>query len=237
MTGEQFDALVADIKEQGQEQPIYLLDGMIIDGRNRWRACELLDLEPWTEELSKNDCQDPEAMVMSLNYHRRHLNERQSGKVLSAYRDRLIAKQPKRSRGRPKSVTMSEIGRAVGMPERLVQRHMKAHDDYESLPKPLKKKVDEGEVTPAVAKKAARTIARRGNGALSKETVEVFDRAAEKTKNFALLSTWLRGTITGFGLHRKRMERRLARAERDTLIRDLKAIRSAASSWLKELDQ
>jgi len=43
---ESFERLVRDIKRHGQREPIELLDGLIIDGRARWRACVRLGLIP-----------------------------------------------------------------------------------------------------------------------------------------------------------------------------------------------
>lgn len=77
MTGADFDALTADIAEHGQREPIWLHpDGSILDGRNRWRACEVLGVAPfvctWDGEPGEE-----EAFVVSLNLHRRHLDKEQ----------------------------------------------------------------------------------------------------------------------------------------------------------------
>ncbi len=72
-------ALAADIKANGQTDPIVLLDGAILDGRNRLRACELADVEPVIEHYS--GALAPEAFVLSKNLHRRHLSESQRALV------------------------------------------------------------------------------------------------------------------------------------------------------------
>jgi uncharacterized ParB-like nuclease family protein len=71
-----FAALVADIAAHGQREPILILDGQVIDGRHRLRACEQLGLEPLVREISAADG-DPFCLVVSLNLHRRHLSESQ----------------------------------------------------------------------------------------------------------------------------------------------------------------
>jgi hypothetical protein len=53
MTGAEFDVLAADIRANGLINPITLFEGMVLDGRNRLRACEaagsaLADFGPWT---------------------------------------------------------------------------------------------------------------------------------------------------------------------------------------------
>lgn len=79
MSDTEFDALVADIKENGQREPIVLHDGQILDGRNRARACEQLGLVPRTVQWDRKGT--PEAFVVSMNLHRRHLNESQRGMI------------------------------------------------------------------------------------------------------------------------------------------------------------
>lgn len=63
------DELKADIAANGQREPITLCDGMILDGRNRYRACVELGVEPDTREYSG----DPWAFAWSLNGARRDL--------------------------------------------------------------------------------------------------------------------------------------------------------------------
>ena len=84
MTGEAFDALVEDIREHGQLEAIQVWGGMILDGRNRYRACEQLGIEPLTivwEPQAGSHGRSPEQYVISKNLHRRHLNESQRAMV------------------------------------------------------------------------------------------------------------------------------------------------------------
>lgn len=80
LSGDDLDLLVANIKEYGQLEPLVILDGKILDGRNRYIACKKLGTTPRTELYT--GMQDPYDFVWSKNFHRRHLTGSQ--KALAA---------------------------------------------------------------------------------------------------------------------------------------------------------
>lgn len=71
----QLKELAGDIAENGQKQVCYLLDGLVLDGRNRWVACtEILGQEPaCTPYLGPTDEDSLRSFVDSMNEFRRHL--------------------------------------------------------------------------------------------------------------------------------------------------------------------
>lgn len=86
--GEEFAELVDDIKRQGQRQPIVLNHDktVLIDGRNRYRACTAAGVDPIFEVLPERYT---EAMILdyivSTNIERRHLNAGQKALVALEY--------------------------------------------------------------------------------------------------------------------------------------------------------
>ena len=68
LEGEPFEALVADIKANGLLQAITIHGNMVLDGRNRLRACEAAGIEPRFVEYGGGD---PLSFVLSQNLHRR----------------------------------------------------------------------------------------------------------------------------------------------------------------------
>ena len=69
LSEEQLEELAADIKENGQRDPITVTsDGILIDGRNRWEACKRLGIEP---AIEIEDPKDVGSFVRSRN-ERRH---------------------------------------------------------------------------------------------------------------------------------------------------------------------
>lgn len=109
--GDEFTNLVEDIKEQGLLEPITLLDGKILDGRNRYRACleagedpifvaygdkSAYENFPYDVE-SFGDLDDPASYVMSRNIMRRHLNTSQRA-LLAAKLKKIFQKEAEKKR-------------------------------------------------------------------------------------------------------------------------------------------
>lgn len=75
----EFDALVADITANGLREPIHIMGDSVVDGRHRYRACLQAGVEP--RFVVVPDGTDLNALVISLNLRRRHLDESQRAMV------------------------------------------------------------------------------------------------------------------------------------------------------------
>ena len=78
-----------DIATNGQQQAVILHRGLLLDGRNRLRACELAGVAP---EIREWEGDDPVRWVLSLNFHRRHLTDSQKS-IVGARAEDLLAKR------------------------------------------------------------------------------------------------------------------------------------------------
>ena len=83
-----FEALKADIQANGQRNPIMVKDGEVIDGQNRLRACEELNVVPWIQEYQGDDLVE---FVLAQNLHRRHLTAGQSATIVALAQDWSLA--------------------------------------------------------------------------------------------------------------------------------------------------
>jgi hypothetical protein len=84
MEGAAFDALVADIKANGVRDPLVMHEGLLLDGRNRWRAAETACITITREgikQFNPKKAGDPLAWVISKNLQRRQLDESQRAMV------------------------------------------------------------------------------------------------------------------------------------------------------------
>lgn len=76
MPEDELRALADDIAANGLNQPIVTHNGKILDGRNRFKACQLAMVQPETIEWEDPGC-GPVAWVVSQNIQRRHLTASQ----------------------------------------------------------------------------------------------------------------------------------------------------------------
>lgn len=84
MSDVDFSALKEDIRANGQDEPITLHDGMILDGGHRYRACIEVGLEP---KVVKYNGLDPVAYVLTKNLLRRHLSTGQRAAIVALAAD------------------------------------------------------------------------------------------------------------------------------------------------------
>ncbi|MGL4559599.1 MAG: hypothetical protein ACRCV5_19045 [Afipia sp.] len=84
MQGAEFDALVADLKANGQREPIILHDDLILDGGNRYRACLAAGIEPQFMRFGGGNLV---AYVLSANLHRRHMTPGQQAAIVASAQD------------------------------------------------------------------------------------------------------------------------------------------------------
>ncbi len=106
----EFGEFVDDIGEHGLLQPIILHEGKILDGRNRYRACQHTGVEPRFEQWSG---ESPTAYVLSLNLHRRHLTEDQKAAVVQEARARLEAEARDHQRAAGRQFGRGATGKLV----------------------------------------------------------------------------------------------------------------------------
>ncbi len=80
MSDEDLADLARDIAEHGLLSPVTKFEGLILDGRNRLRACELAGVDPVFVEWQSNG-ETPTEWVISVNLHRRHLTVAQRAAI------------------------------------------------------------------------------------------------------------------------------------------------------------
>lgn len=121
-----YGELLADIRENGQREPITVCDGMILDGRNRYRACLEAGVDPITRDFDG----DPWSFAWSLNGARRDLEdvrraliklECDKGSAEWAAKLAKIAEDGRRKRS--EAAAAGKVGRAAARGRTLVADH------------------------------------------------------------------------------------------------------------------
>lgn len=176
MTDAEIADLAKDIKLRGQNRPIIVFEGKILDGRNRYAACKLAEVQPKLQEWNPLDKltseSSPTAWVLSENLHRRHLTVDQRTLIAleatalfakeakqrqrDAGGDRKSKNQPDRlppQDGKRSPTAAAQAAQTAGVSARSVERAQRV----KAARPELLEKVRAGELT---LKKAEKTIAK-----------------------------------------------------------------------------
>jgi len=158
MEGDEYEQF-KDRMRRGQQSPVIMLNGELLDGRNRLKACRELGIKTMAVEYrgEKTD----EQLITDLNIHRRHLTASQR----AAYGLRLLPLHEKEAKERKKAgvADHSEIirsGRAVDLAGAQVGvsgRYVEAANKIAQSSPELLPKLISGELTVPEAKKQIRT--------------------------------------------------------------------------------
>lgn len=97
MSDQELRELAEDIRTNGLLEPIIEHEGMILDGRNREAACELVSVEP-RYRTWQGEGRSPTAFVASQNVHRRHLTTAQKAAIAVELLPMLAAEAKERQR-------------------------------------------------------------------------------------------------------------------------------------------
>jgi hypothetical protein len=102
MAEDKLHELADDIRKNGQLVPVWLYEGKILDGRNRWAACKIAGIEPKTKDYTGDE---PTAFAVAMNDRRRHMNKGALAAVaaeLEPFFAADAARRKKETEGRPK---------------------------------------------------------------------------------------------------------------------------------------
>jgi hypothetical protein len=113
----ELDQLSGDIGEHGLQMPIVLHEGRILEGRNRYRACQLAEAEPRFVQYEGNDSL---AFAISMNLHGRHLTTGQRAAIAEKI---ATMRQGERTDLEP-SLKLDEVAAAKSLQEAAKEMHV-----------------------------------------------------------------------------------------------------------------
>jgi hypothetical protein len=147
MEGDEFDALVKDIEDNGLREPIWLYEDKILDGRNRYRAVvkAKLQYKLKDENFRTYTGSDPLGFVVSANLHRRHLTESQRALIAA----RIVTTKLGDNQFNKPGVTNKQAAVMLGVSAATVKTAKKV---AESAAPEIKEKVLKGELRLNAAK-------------------------------------------------------------------------------------
>lgn len=124
MSAEEQDALTNDIEQHGQRDPITIYQGQVLDGWHRYQACSMLEITCIEQGLA--DGIDPISFVISMNMHRRHLNQGQLAVAVVACNEWRKVGRPVNNSAPSAGLTTKELANQAGTGTRTIEQAKKA---------------------------------------------------------------------------------------------------------------
>lgn len=175
MSASEFARLKADIEVNGQREDVVVWRGLLVDGRNRLRACEELDIEPQIAELM--DETDPVQYALSHNLHRRHLTTAQRAIVaakLATLKHGQHGKEVSNETSLEQATTLLSVSRASAM---------RAKNVLTNGSDALAKSVEAGHVPVSLAERLLKT------GCNAKEQAKLVTEGRKAIQEFVVAKT------------------------------------------------
>jgi hypothetical protein len=139
--------LADDIKRNGLIEPIVLLDGKILDGRNRYNASKLAEVALGPEDVEQFEevyaGEDPVIYVISKNIRRRHLTVGQRAAVAAELFKRMAKDGSAKERAKKAATTAGVAASSVEQAAHLEKTAPEIHKEVKKGKKTLHKGVKE----------------------------------------------------------------------------------------------
>jgi hypothetical protein len=141
--------LADDIMKNGQLVPVWLYEGKILDGRNRWAACKIAGVDPKTKEYTGDE---PTAFAVALNDRRRHMNKGALAAVAAELEPHFAADAKRRQKehgktapGKPRALPekVPEVKKGDGDARKAAAVSVGVNDRYVSDAKKVKQEAPE----------------------------------------------------------------------------------------------
>lgn len=126
---DEWAALVESIRSGGLEEPIWLYEGRILDGRNRYLACLEAGVEPSFREYEGDD---PLGFVLRKNIDRRHLSASQRACIAAEIVPELEEEARRRMGARTDLVEKIPRGSGFGKSRDLAAQRLAVNPHYVS---------------------------------------------------------------------------------------------------------
>jgi DNA modification methylase len=127
MSSDEIWQLAKDIAKNGLQEPVILFEGKLLDGRNRVKACNMINCPIEYIELESD--QDAFLYVISKNLHRRHLTSAQKAKLGLILLEEELKRREDGCSEHPEQRAYVKIATQLGISDKTLKQY-KQIDDY-----------------------------------------------------------------------------------------------------------